>query len=72
MQINAHYRSRYKVSCRLWVGSLKMRVEMYDKTRVDMVANQADKQKIWEVMQSCLAELYSASFTSCRSWMLVM
>ena len=25
---------------------------MYDKTRVDMVANQASKQKIWKVMQS--------------------
>ena len=27
---------------------------MYDKARVDMVANQADKPKIWEVMQSWL------------------
>ncbi len=25
---------------------------MYDKARVDMVAYQADKQKVWEVMQS--------------------
>ncbi len=31
---------------------LKRRVEIYDMTRVDMVANQADKQKVWEVMQS--------------------
>ena len=45
MQNNAHYRVGYRVSYRL-------RVEMYESARVDMIANQADKQKIWEVMES--------------------
>ncbi len=26
---------------------------MYETTRVDMITNQADKQKLWEVMKSC-------------------
>ena len=25
---------------------------MFDKARIDMVANQADKHKVWELMQS--------------------
>ncbi len=29
---------------------LKRRVGMYDKARVDMIAYQADKQKVWKVM----------------------
>ncbi len=32
---------------------LKRRVEMLERARVDMISNQADKQKIWEVMKSC-------------------
>ncbi len=50
MQNNAHYRVRYMMSYRhCWLVYLKMKVEM---AKVDMVANQADKQKFWEVMQS--------------------
>ena len=26
---------------------------MYERVRVDMITNQADKQKIWEIMKSC-------------------
>ena len=31
---------------------LRKRVEMYQMARVDLIINQADKQKIWEVMKS--------------------
>ena len=31
---------------------LKWRVEIDERVRVDMIANQADKPKIWEVMES--------------------
>ncbi len=27
---------------------------MYERVRVDMITNQADKQKIWEVMKPCI------------------
>ena len=43
--------TRCHVDCDLF--HLKMRVEMYDRGRVDMVANQADRQKVSGVMQSC-------------------
>ena len=39
------------------------RVEMYERARVDMTTNQADKQKIWEVMKSCFSE-NSSTFES--------
>ncbi len=52
MKRNAHYRVGYKVSYRLTVIHLKGRVEMHERARVDMITNQADKQKIWEVMKS--------------------
>ncbi len=32
---------------------------MDDKARADMIANQADKQKMWEVMQSCAGQLHN-------------
>ncbi len=31
---------------------MKGRVESYESAGVDMITNQADKQKIWEVMKS--------------------
>ena len=40
--------------------ALNRRVEIYEMARVDMIANQADKQKIWEVimvMESCYSYL---------------
>ncbi len=33
----------------MYRASLKRSVEIYERTRVDIVANQADKQKVWEV-----------------------
>ncbi len=30
---------------------------MHERARVDMITNQADKQKIWEVMKSCFVEV---------------
>ena len=33
-------------------GWFKKRVEIHEKVRVDKIANQADKPKIWEVMES--------------------
>ena len=32
---------------------IKRRVEILEKVRVDTITNQADKPKIWEVMESC-------------------
>ena len=52
MQTNVHYRVRYKVSYRSRVGSRKKRVKIHEKLRVNMIANQADKPKIWEVRES--------------------
>ena len=36
------------------------RLEINERVRVDMITNQADKPKIWKVMESCKPE-------SCRS-----
>ncbi len=59
---------------------------MYDKARVDMIRNQADKQKMWEVMQSwCLQAFWTMTIfsnqflarglmykiTTCPLWLLV-
>ncbi len=37
---------------------LQSRVEIYERARVDMIANQADRQKFWEVMESCLSTVF--------------
>ncbi len=42
---DAKQHTLYKVSFRLWVDSLKKRVEMYQMARVDMITNQADKRE---------------------------
>ena len=47
-----HYKMRYKVKHRFGLVRLKRRVKIYERARVDMGANQADKQNVWEVMQS--------------------
>ncbi len=51
-QNNTHYRVICKVSYRFRVGSQKRRVEISEGVRVDMMANQADEQQIWEIMES--------------------
>ncbi len=43
--------------CHIDLGLIyvKRRVERYDGARVGMIKNQADKQKIWQVMKSWCA-----------------